>query len=91
MSGYGLFLESLATLMGKDDKVSFEGFLGSKISELYKKNRSKRNDVKGVISDIHKKGNSIKHSGNRTIVNGEQLHNDFEVLEEFLMHCLNEL
>ncbi len=85
------FLESLATLMGKDDKTSFEGFLGSKVSKLYKKNRLKGNDVKGVISDIHKKGNSIKHSGNRTVVNGEQLHNDFEVLEEFLIHCLNEL
>lgn len=85
------FLESLATLMGKDDNTSFEGFLGSKVSEFYKKNKPKRNDVKGVISDIHKKGNSIKHSGNRTVVNGEQLHNDFEVLEEFLIHCLNEL
>ncbi len=85
------FLESLATLMGKNGNVSFESFLGSKVGELYKTDKGKRNDVKGVISDIHKKGNSIKHSGNRTVVNGEQLHNDFEILTEFLIHCSNEL
>ena len=84
------FLESLSTLMGKPDGTPLDGYLNNKVNDFYT-DRGKKNDVKGVISDIHKKGNSIKHSGNRTIVNGEQLHNDFEVLEEFLIHCLNEL
>ncbi|SMM97927.1 hypothetical protein SPONL_1687 [uncultured Candidatus Thioglobus sp.] len=84
------FLESLSTLMGKPDTTPLDSYLNNKVNDFYT-DRGKKNDIKGVISDIHKKGNSIKHSGNRTIVNGEQLHNDFEVLEEFLIHCLNEL
>ncbi len=84
------FLESLSTLMGKPDGTPLDGYLNKKVNDFYT-DRGKKNDVKDVISEIHKKGNSIKHSGNRTIVNGEQLRNDFEVLEEFLIHCLNEL
>lgn len=84
------FLESFATLMGKGDGVDFNGYLNSKVNKFYERDKGKKNDVKLVISDIHKKGNSIKHSGNKLIVNGSQLHNDFEVLEEFLIHCLNE-
>ena len=89
--GVWSFLESLANLMGKNDRISFESFLSIKVNVFYKDDKQKKLDVRNVISDIHGKGNSIKHSDNRYIVDGGQLHNDFEVLEEFLIHCLNEL
>lgn len=89
--GVWSFLEALSTLMGKDDRTAFNSYLGSKVNLLYKKDKSKKNDVKGSIDEIHKKGNSSKHSDKKHIINGAQLHNDFEVMEEFLIHCLNEL
>lgn len=84
------FLESLSALMGKNDNTSFEGYLNGKVSNFYT-NKTTKNDVKESISDIHKKGNSIKHSKDKYVINGAQLHNDFEVLENFLLYCLNDL
>ncbi len=88
--GAWAFLESLASYDGKYDGTSFESYYNNKINEFYTE-KSKRNDLRIVIKDIHARGNSAKHSGKKAEVTGTQLRNDFEVLEEFLLDFINQL
>ncbi len=85
------FLESISTAMGKPANESFEAYLKGKSNQLYRQDRNKKNDVNQVINDIHKKGNCNKHSSVSAAIDARQLANDFEVLEQFILYCLDQM
>ena len=43
-----------------------------------------------VLKDIHEKGNLCKHDGEYTIINAQQLINDFKILEKLIIFCIEE-
>ena len=84
--GAWTLLESLATQMGKETKTSFSAFFNQEINQIVT-DKGKRADYKNVIEDIGKKGNMNKHSASYESMDARQLVSDFPTIEEFLIHC----
>ena len=87
------FFDSLATEMGRKGRDSFEKYFESKIDdwEIKKGDKDKKNDIKLVLEDIRRKGNSCKHSSTYHMYDARQLKIDFRVLEDFIVRCVKEL
>ncbi len=88
--GSWTLLESLATYLDKDSKISFDSFYNGKISTMYQ-DKPKKADLRASIKDIHTKGNCNKHSGIYETMDAIQLHNDFKVIEYFVVSCIKEI
>ena len=88
--GAWTLLECLATRMGKNPGIAFDGFYNGKLNE-FATNRNKRLEYRTSIEDIHKKGNANKHGDTYEAMNAQQLVSDFEVMESFLNYCINKV
>lgn len=83
------FFETLSTLIGKVDTVSFTSYLGSKLNEpAFGYNKAQRSEYSDTLGDISKKGNLNKHSGIYHTAGAEQLRIDFKTLEPFIVALL---
>jgi hypothetical protein len=83
------FFETLSTLIGKADNISFTSYLGSKLNEpTFGYNKSQRREYTDTLEDISKKGNLNKHSGIYHTAGAEQLRIDFTTLEPFILALL---
>lgn len=87
--GTWVFFETISTAMGKKDGIAFDAFFNQKINAMYTKDKNKKRDIKAHIKDIQTKGNCNKHSATSRVINAQQLSNDFEELEEFIIYCLD--
>jgi len=83
-TGAWSFFESLTNEMGKNDKTSFNSFLGSKFNNLDVP-ANKRKDFPKPLKDISETGNLNKHSGTQYSVSAEQLRADFITLEPLII------
>ena len=79
-------LESLATYLDKKTGHAFDNFYNDKIN-IFTKDKAKRAEYRTPIRDIHEKGNMNKHSSTYATINAQQLANDFQTIEKFLIHC----
>ena len=84
------FFDSLATAMDKDNKKSFVDFFKPKIAKWWSDDRGKKNDIEVTLEDIHRRGNCCKHSDRYQVIDALQLKSDFQVLEDFIVHCAKE-
>lgn len=84
------FLECMCDHMGKTEKTSFKSFLDGKMNS-WNYPRKKKNDLGLSLDDIMKKGNANKHSSTYASTDALQLRVDFQVLDELLIQCLDEL
>ncbi len=85
--GSWTLLESLATYLDKGSQTSFDSFYNNRINSIYE-GKTKKADLKASIKDIHTKGNCNKHSGTYEAMDAIQLHNDFKVIEDFIVNCI---
>ena len=84
------FFDSLATEMGRTDRMSFPKYFESEMSS-WQKEKGKKNDIKTILNDIRNKGNCCKHSDNYQVSDALQLQYDFRVLEDFIVYCIEKL
>ena len=92
--GSSAFLEGLSVIMGNDiDKQSFDAFYGNKLNswEEYKDERKIKKRIRNAIKEIHSKGNFSKHDFDYEFSDARQLHNEFKVLEEFVIKCIDDI
>ena len=91
--GSWAFLECISVVMGKDDPQSFDAFYGNKLNswEEYKKKREIKKRIHNAIKEIHAKGNFSKHDFDYEFSDAKQLHNEFKVLEEFIIKCIDDI
>ena len=92
--GSSAFLEGLSIIMGKsNDKESFYAFFGNKLNHWnqYKKSKQTKKRIHSAIEEIHKKGNFSKHDFEYEFSDAKQLYNEFKVLENFIIDCINEI
>ena len=83
-------LEAISKHMGSKDNTAFNSFLNSKIDQFIN-DKGKRKEYREPVRDIHAKGNLNKHSGTYETINAEQLAIDFQIMEPFLIHCIQEV
>ena len=88
--GSWAFLEGLSVLMEKKDSTSFDSFYNGKINEWYNKKSAKKR-IHNAIKEIHSKGNFAKHDFEYEFTDAKQLHNEFKVLEDFIIKCINNI
>ena len=88
--GSWTLLESLATYLDKDSTTSFDSFYSGKMNSMGL-DKTKKADLRASIKDIHTKGNCNKHSGTYEAMDAIQLHNDFKVIEDFIVNCIEEI
>ena len=89
-AGSWVFLECLASYMGKEETTSFKSFYDGKINEWYSKKEVKKR-IKLVVQDIASKGNVSKHDSEYEFSDAKQLNKDFNALEEFIIKCLHKI
>ena len=85
------FFDSFVTAIVEKRTGSFVDFFKPKIAEWWKSDIGKKNDIRVALEDIHRKGNCCKHSDKYQVHDAIQLKNDFRVLEDFIVRCVEEL
>jgi len=81
------FLEMFTALIGRNSKVSFNDFLGTKVNE-YTNDKKVRTELKKVVGDISTRGNCTKHSGIFWNYSAMDLKPAFIILEPFIIHLI---
>ena len=90
-AGSWTFLECLSYYMGnRNNRISFESFFHNKANTWYAEEKQNKKTICNVITDIHKKGNEIKHSLHE-LSDAKQLGKDFQTLEKFIIKCIDDI
>jgi hypothetical protein len=87
-AGAWSFFESLSTLMGKKEGISFDSFLGSHVNNMGY-DRIKKKDFSKPLKDISDTGNLNKHSGTYYSTAAYQLRADFTTLEPLICDIID--
>ncbi len=87
-TGAWSFFESLSTLLGKGEGVTFDGFIGSKVNSMGY-SRQEKKDFAKPLRDIADIGNLNKHSSTYHSVSALQLKTDFNVLEPLIIDLID--
>ena len=89
--GSWTFLECLSYYMGnRNNNLSFESFLHNKVNAWYVNKKQDKKTISNVITEIHKKGNEVKHSLHE-LSDAKQLGKDFQTLEQFIIQCIDDI
>ena len=86
--GSWTFFECLSFMMGNKEGCAFDGFYNNKINKWYPKDQNRKR-IKDAITQIHSKGNFSKHDYKYQFSDALQLHNEFKVLEKFIIKCID--
>ena len=89
--GSWAFLEILSVSMGKNEKPGFDAFFGNKLNTWYDKQKQEKKRMHDAVQQIHTKGNFAKHDFKYEFADAKQLHNEFKVLEEFIVKCIDRI
>lgn len=80
------FLETLTALAGRNEGTDFHSFLSAaRLTELGVGPKTENKTVRQAVSRISEFGNSTKHNKEAAGFNGDQLVNDFQVMEPTLL------
>ena len=77
--------------MSKNEKPGFDAFYGNKLNKWYTDQKQDKKRIHDAIKQIHAKGNFAKHDSQYPLSDAKQLHNEFKVLEEFIIKCIDSL
>ncbi len=84
--GVWSFIESLTSITGREDGVSFFSYLSrKKLQSLYGETSNAFKAEREALDRISKFGNTTKHDGKGAMFNGEQLANDFEIIAPIVL------
>lgn len=81
--GVWSLIESICQLDGKEPKTSFCAYLSK--NKLKNLGLSDSVSLRDSLQRIQSQGNATKHHGTAALFNGEQLYNDFELLNEVII------
>ena len=89
--GVWSLLESLTSLAGRADNVSFDAFWSNQKLQQYGVGSGKRlKPINDAVKRISENGNAVKHHHTAANFNGEQLANDMDTLKELILKCIEE-
>lgn len=88
--GAWAFFETLARNLGSNEGTSFDSYLGSKVNEWYS-DRSDKSSIKQSLKFIADEGNCNKHCKIFVSLEATSLVNHFQVLDNLIVKCLDEL
>lgn len=85
-------LDSLKSFFTNSSKqTEFTAFFNEKSGKMLAgQHPNNKKKFTHVLKDIHEKGNLCKHDGEYTIINAQQLINDFKILEKLIIFCIEE-